>query len=258
MSFLDMAQDLMRDAEAKAEFDADPDAFLAARGFEGLSPAEVGDAVGFVADTLPADAARQLTDPEAGTEGLARLADLEPGDVLTDEPPDFLEHDPSGELDLPDDGAEPDGLDASGQEDPMAADAPTHDGADDDLDPDPVATHHVGAEESGFWRPDENEQDPGFGVGYTAEDVDDVSPAAPEVANLAEHPLDLTLDATHVPDLALDAADPISQAFAYAEHDDTAAHHADAVEHDAGDDAAHDDGADHHHHDLDHDGHLDF
>ena len=253
-TFLEMAQDLVQDAGAKAAFDADPDGFLAERGFDGLTAADVSDAVGFVADTLPADAARQLTEPAGDGGGLARLAQLDPSDVGSESEPDFLDDDPSGELDLPDEsaGADEPGERAEGEEGPMAA----NDAGDDDLDPDPVATHHVGAEEGGFWRPDENEQDPGFGVGYTPEDVDDVSPAAPEVANVLDHPLDLSLDATHVPDLALDASDPISEAFAYAEHDDTAAHHADAVEHDAGHDG-HDAGADHHH-DGDHDGHLDL
>ena len=254
-TFLEMAQDLVHDAGAKAAFDADPDGFLAERGFDGLTAADVTDAVGFVADTLPADAARQLTETEGDGEGLARLAQLDPSDVDSEQEPDFLDNDPSGELDLPDESAAPDEPgteeDAAGEEETMAAEAD-----DDDLDPDPVATHHVGAEEGGFWRQDENEQDPGFGVGYTPEDVDDVSPAAPEIANVLDHPLDLTLDATHVPDLALDASDPISEAFAYAEHDDTAADHADAVEHDAGHEVR-DAGADHHH-DGDHDGQLDL
>lgn len=257
-TFLEMAQDLVHDAGAKAAFDADPDGFLAERGFDGLSAADVSDAVGFVADTLPTDAARGLIEPAGDGEGLARLAQLDPSDVGSEPEPDFLDGDPSGELDLPDESAGPDGSDvgAEGEEGPMVA----NDAGDDDLDPDPVATHHVGAEEGGFWRPDEVEQDPGFGVGYTQEDVDDASPAAPEVANLLEHPLDLTLDATYVPDLALDATDPISAAFSYADHDDTAAHHADAIEHDAGHDVhdVHDDGADHHDHDGDHDGHIDF
>jgi len=260
-TFLDLAQDLMVDAGAKAAFDADPDGFLAARGFDGLSPADVGDAVGFVADTLPADAARQLTDPDAGGEGLVRLARLEPIDVATEAEPALPEHDPSGELDLGDDGDASDdgdgsaGLDPPGQGDPMAADL-----GDDDLDPDPVAVHHLADDDGGIDRLDESESEPepGFGVGWEPGDADDVTAASPEFANVLEHPADLDMDVTHVPDLALGATDPIGEAIAWADHEETAAQHAEALEHDAGHDAVPDDGTGDHHHDGDHDGHLDF
>src|SRR5262245_26208949 len=82
-TFLDMARELMHDTAAKAAFDADPEGFLAARGHDGLSPDDLTDAVGFVADTLPPETARALTDPEADGDALARLAQVEP---VVDEP----------------------------------------------------------------------------------------------------------------------------------------------------------------------------
>jgi hypothetical protein len=96
-TFLDMAQELMHDAAAKAAFDADPTGFLAARGFDGLTPEDLTDAVGFVAETLPPETARALADPEADGDALARLIRVEP---VVDEPDDD-----------PDDGRDGPGLD---------------------------------------------------------------------------------------------------------------------------------------------------
>jgi hypothetical protein len=256
-----MAQELMLDVEAKAAFDADPDAFLASRGFDGLSPADVSDAVDLVADTLPAEAAVQLTDTDGDASGLARLATFEPAVVESDAlrpdglegrvEPDFVEHDPSGELDLRLDD------DDDGPDEPLADDAADGEEPGDE----PGDEGDTETEVSRAARSVESEPDPGFGVGYTAEDADDASPAAPEFAHLMEHPLDLTLDATHVADLALDEADPIAEAFTYAEQDATGADH--GLDHDPGHHAGHDpvhEGDDHHAPDqhADHDGHLDL
>jgi hypothetical protein len=247
-----MAQDLIEDAEAKAAFDADPDAFLAARGFDGLSPADVTDAVGFVADTLPAEAATKLTDADADAEGLTRLAQLDPGEldpegVEPEAPPAFLEHDPSGELDLPEE-EQPEAEPEAAEEDPMAA--PT--ASDDDLEADAAATE--AAEENGsFGRVDETEPEPGFGVGWQPGDADDVTAASPEFANVLDHPADLEMDVTHVPDLAFESTDPINEAIGWADHEETAAHDTAPLEHGGADD-----GAAEHHHDADGDGHVDL
>jgi hypothetical protein len=222
VSFLDMAQDLMQDAEAKAAFDADPDGFLGARGFDGLSPDDLSEAVGFVAETLPADAAVTLSDANGPADGLARLAELSPDDpesILVDaESPELLEQDPSGELDLPD-----------GQEDAMAAE---HRHGDEPADVDPVAAglgepSQLG-EEGGHGLERLGEPEPGFGVGYEPGDADDVTAASPEFADVLEHPADVDLDVTHVPDLAFAAADPINEAITWADHDEAAT---DPVEH---------------------------
>jgi hypothetical protein len=187
-TFLDLAQDLIHDSDAKAAFDADPEAFLAARGFAGLSPEDLADAVGFVADTLPAQAAGQLTtdDLADASDPLARLARLEPSDAAADEPVPsvLLEGDPSGELDLPD-----------GAEVSFAARAPTASTPEPDADDDAEMLRRV----------EEPEAEPGFGVGFSAEDVDDASPPGSALAEAADHELDVDFEHTHVPEMDLDA-----------------------------------------------------
>jgi len=186
-TFLDLAQDLIHDSEAKAAFDADPEAFLAARGFADLSPADLADAVGFVAETLPAEAARELTIDDAAdaSDPLARLARLEPSDDAADEPVPsvLLEGDPSGELDLPD-----------GAEVSFAARAPADSTSEPDADDDAEMLRRV----------EEAETEPGFGVGFSAEDADDASPPGSELAEAADHALDVDFEHTHVPEMDLD------------------------------------------------------
>ncbi len=237
MSFLEVAQELMGDEATKAAYDADPDAFLAARGFDGLTPAEVAEAVGFVADTLPVEAAARVTDGDAALDGLARLdpATLEPDPETSSDPeaPDLAgaglwEHDPSGELDV----VPPD--EAGGDDGGQAGAAPS----DEDGSASPFA------------RLSDDEPEPGFGVGWEPGDADDVTAASPEFANLTEHPFDTELDATHLPDLALEASDPINEAIHWADHE--AGHEpSDPLDHgsDAHDHAGHD-GSDGDHLDL--------
>ena len=106
-SFLDLARDLRTDATAKAAFAEDPETFLAARGFAALSPEDLTDAVGFVADTLPAPVAAGLAESDAtGLEALTPLAELDlPADPAGESLGDVLT-DPAGDLvaDLDDDG----------------------------------------------------------------------------------------------------------------------------------------------------------
>lgn len=179
-TFLGMAQELMLDADAKAAFEADPDGFLAARGFEGLSPEDVTDAVGYVAETLPPGPAEALTGPDAPGDALTRLAQVEPSTVIdsAETPPEpvlLLETDPSGELDL----SETSELDDDEPRPEVPGDGP---GSSDFA---PLA---------------EAEADPGFGVGYNPEDADDVLPT-----DMAGAVVDL--DATLVPELAPEPGD---------------------------------------------------
>jgi hypothetical protein len=110
-SILDVARELIDSPEAKAAYADDPDGFMAARGLDGLSNAEIDEAVGFVAEAMPAPVARQLAaEPGPATDALplARVAaatsmeaaviEAEPGTV------DLAALvDPSGQLDLPTD-----------------------------------------------------------------------------------------------------------------------------------------------------------
>jgi len=110
-SFLAVARELIDSPGAKAAFGEDPDGFLAARGLEGFSAAELDDAVGFVADAVPAPAARQLAaaSPDAALDpaGLARLASVtEVEEEVREAEPGTVEIaavlNPGGELGVPD------------------------------------------------------------------------------------------------------------------------------------------------------------
>jgi hypothetical protein len=109
-SFLDVARELIDSPEAKTTFADDPQAFLAAHGLVDLSAAELQEAIGYVAEALPAPVARQLAEPPPPTApepaALAKLAatttveeairEAEPGTV------DFTAVlDPAGAADLP-------------------------------------------------------------------------------------------------------------------------------------------------------------
>lgn len=52
-SLADWIQELFRDLEARAEFQADPHRYAADRGFDGLSSADVSDALMLIADNQP-------------------------------------------------------------------------------------------------------------------------------------------------------------------------------------------------------------
>jgi hypothetical protein len=111
-SFLDVARELIDSPEAKTDYAEDPDGFLAARGLDGFTAADLEVAVGFVAEAVPAPVARQLApaslaSPAPEPAALARLAatteveaevrDAEPGTLGL-----AAVIDPGGELDLPD------------------------------------------------------------------------------------------------------------------------------------------------------------
>jgi hypothetical protein len=59
MTLRELLSDLSRDPAAQAEFEADPDGYLSAHGFE-LSPELLGEAIVNVAATLPAEVAEHL------------------------------------------------------------------------------------------------------------------------------------------------------------------------------------------------------
>jgi len=139
-SFLDVARLLLEDGDAKAAFANDPGAFLAARGFDALSADDLADAAGFVTEALPPGVAARLGPPDAlGDDPLGRFAALEPVSI--------------------------DALSGDDVEDGDVSAADREAGAAD--------------EGEGFGLRDVSVADPGFGVGYTNDDVDDLSP--PEV-----------------------------------------------------------------------------
>ena len=117
-SILEVVRELIDSPEAKSAYADDPSGFMAARGLDALTSAELEEAVGFVAETMPAPVARQLQlppDPAVDSLPLARVAaatvveaaviEAEPGTVDV-----TALVDPSGQLDLVTDGvATPEG-----------------------------------------------------------------------------------------------------------------------------------------------------
>ena len=174
-TFLGMAQELIEDVDAKTAFTEDPDGFLAARGFGGLSPEDLADAVGFVAETLPSEAAMAITDPVAGGDALARLTQLAPTAGADPE-------DDGGAAGGADFGVGLSGLAASDADDGDADEAPDDEdeelgagfGTDDPslLPDDPGHT--------AFDPLRDDEAAPGLGVGFGNEDVDDAAPPDPD------------------------------------------------------------------------------
>lgn len=62
-SILDVARELIDSPAAKAAYADDPAGFMATRGLDHLSDAEIEEALGFVAEAMPAPVARQLVAP---------------------------------------------------------------------------------------------------------------------------------------------------------------------------------------------------
>ncbi|MGQ0802933.1 MAG: hypothetical protein ACT4PI_03595 [Actinomycetota bacterium] len=163
-SILDVARELVDSPDAKAAYADDPAGFMAARGLDGLSDAEIEEAVGFVADAMPAPVARQLVSPPGPVTDplpLARVAaatsmevavlEAEPGTVdLT------ALADPSGQLDLPTD------LSAAGAAE-VPPEAETEAVEEEPLDSAPAEEEEAVAEETDFGRGalDETEDLPG-------------------------------------------------------------------------------------------------
>jgi hypothetical protein len=199
-SILEVARELIDSPDAKAAYADDPDAFLAARGLDTLTADELEDAVGFVAESMPAPVARQLAapaDPVADSVPLARVAaatsmeaavvEAEPGTVdLT------ALVDPSGQLDLPTDGiADVTAIDAASTGESEQAEA--EEAMSENEDAAPPAEVDPGAADG---------DDAGFGTGATAQsdasesdqsdedgDTDDAGVAlAPEGADIAPPP----------------------------------------------------------------------
>lgn len=110
-SILDVARELIDSPEAKADYADDPAGFMAARGLDDLADAEIEEAVGFVAEAMPAPVARQLAAPPGSATDslpLARVAAATATEVaVVEAAPATVDlaalADPSGQLDLPTD-----------------------------------------------------------------------------------------------------------------------------------------------------------
>jgi hypothetical protein len=86
MSLLDVLRGVMLDPAEQAAYNADPSAYLERYGFEDVDPADLSEAFGLVADTLPPDQAQAglsaTAAPDGGSFG-AVTSDFD-GDVMAD------------------------------------------------------------------------------------------------------------------------------------------------------------------------------
>jgi hypothetical protein len=169
-SLLEVAQGLLVDADAKAAYLADPDGFLAARGLEGLSAEDLADATGHVADTLPAEVAARLGPEGSELATLDGIATLDPV-ALGPEPEAPDEHgfatgatEAEGGEGAATGAAEEEDEEADDDGEPTMSEQPRHDEPDEDA---------IAAQDDAL------APDPGIGVGYRDDDVDDLAP--PEV-----------------------------------------------------------------------------
>src|SRR5918998_6642411 len=73
MSLLDVLRGVMLDPAEQAAYNADPRAYLEQYGYDDVDPADLSEAFGLVADTLPPDQAQAAwsaaTDPDDSTFG---------------------------------------------------------------------------------------------------------------------------------------------------------------------------------------------
>lgn len=219
-SILDVARELIDSPEAKTAYADDPDGFIAARGLDGLSNTDLQEAVGLVADAMPAPVARQLVAPPgpvADSLPLARVAAATSMDVAVIEAePGTVDVtalvDPSGQLDLPTDVGSADAAvvppDAEPQTEEVAPEdselvekeVPSEDetdfgrGALDETETSPTATRTEADEAD---EPDDAAFDPGVGEGNFAthdpafdvdEDIDAPVGAATPVPGTDEEP----------------------------------------------------------------------
>lgn len=178
-SLFDLTQQLLHDDGARAAFAEDPDAFLDQHGLADLSPDDVADGLGFVADALPPALAVQL--PNAWADDSAGLphdaaAVVDQLRAITEVDPDLTLEEPSA--DLGEDGFDDD---PHGGFDDLTQSAP--DGADD-LPPDSSDPSAGGDDAPAPDEPHATDQG-GFGTGGAVEDARQVasSPDATESAD---------------------------------------------------------------------------
>jgi hypothetical protein len=143
MSLLDVLRGVMLDPAEQAVYDADPGAYLEQYGYQDVDPADLSEAFGLVADTLPVDQARAAWTGESGPEAPALGADTADFDDggADDAPPggfgedavDGFDEDAPAAQDDTGDGDEGDTVLSFGEgEAGDASDAGTDDGLGDD------------------------------------------------------------------------------------------------------------------------------
>ena len=166
-SLLHLVESLARDPQAKAEYQSDPDGYLAQRGHGELQPEDVSEALTHAADTFPPQLAAAVS-PDAGLDSVAAVELDELGlDDVDDFSTPFVEAEP-GQFDDLDDRAE---LDDQGDLDSR--------GALDDGDAGPEHTGQEHTDTDGDTQPDDTQ--PGDTVPDAGHDAQpsDAAPASP-------------------------------------------------------------------------------
>jgi hypothetical protein len=199
-SLLDVTGGLLSDPAEKAAFAVDPQGYIERHGLDDLTPTELHDALGFVADSLPAPLAAQLESIQGADQldgldaivhDLGQVAEIDPGD--------------SGDLGLGDDPL--DGFDQPIEPAALADDgdpaAPGDDGSAGEETPDPFAVDEDASFGEGSEDTTQPELDPDLGID------DDLSADPGGTAPVAEPEpvLDLAFD---VDDSFGDAVPPVT------------------------------------------------
>lgn len=187
MSLLDVLRGVMLDPAEQAAYNADPNAYLEQYGYDDVDPADLSEAFGLVADTLPADQAQAAlsatpppsddatfgsdtadfdVEPTLGDAGVAAAdaevdldlpgpASLDPGDEVGSEPA----------LSFGGGAAEAADVDAG---DAGVLDDPTFDEGDDALPGTDTDTDGLGGVDNGL------DVDSGLDVDFGADSIDEV------------------------------------------------------------------------------------
>ena len=174
MSLLDVLRGVMLDPAEQAVYDADPGAYLEQYGYQDVDAADLSEAFGLVADTLPADQAMAAWTGESGPES----------PLLGDDTVDFDVGDPDSDALSPGDDAGDPAHDLD--------DLDTHDDLDDVGD-EPALSFGLGDDDgSDAGDPGSDDLDADLGLFGTAapDDTDTIAADGAEPGGAAEVDLD--------------------------------------------------------------------
>ena len=189
-SLLELTNRLLHDEASRSAFAADPDGFLVGHGIVDLTPAEVSDGLGHVADALPPHLAVQLGPSDGGDVGTL----VEQFRVVTEIDPELAlaELEPDGGLPEATDPAEVSDPDATDDVDPhgLLDDPGASEGADETRTPEAPS-------DDGADRADDVSDDADLGFGSGGDDA--AAAVVGDQSGAASVPSDLVEDADAFP-----------------------------------------------------------
>ncbi|HET6952705.1 MAG TPA: hypothetical protein VFI47_20155 [Acidimicrobiales bacterium] len=173
MSLLDVLRGVMLDPAEQAAYNADPGAYLERFGYDDVDPADLSEAFGLVADTLPPDQAQAAWEaaatPDDGSFGTVTADFDSPNGVSAGD-------DAAGTLD---EGAAEPAADAGPEPVLSFGQGEAADGVVEDIDDiDDIDTLHAAGDDGGAGSPDDTGEaadagDLAHGLGDTGPDLDD-------------------------------------------------------------------------------------